>query len=239
MYAVGRLVRDNDIRLDRPEESVHLIVGFVLSYTSLISHDISLRYAGCPDSRPAVSAQLQTINLDPVKVQVVIMQRGEFEVHIVISRDAQDLGFLPCVYDVFQYLVLLLHNPAGADSVLLEAGAGRLGFIVDIRAFEEHIYKILNQNILFSHVSPQSVKIRLEFVVADRGIHAVKRYIDQVAGNDVDICSCRVQQCLDLLEVTVNIRCINNSHSCRIGPVFLKIKRSWFIHYTVCFSMFS
>ncbi|HPA84507.1 MAG TPA: hypothetical protein PLJ30_06850 [Deltaproteobacteria bacterium] len=85
-----RLVRHDDIRLHRAEEAIHLVVLLIRASSRLILHDIALRNACGPHVGPAVAADLEPVFDEPVQVQIVVVQRGELEVHVVVARKAVD-----------------------------------------------------------------------------------------------------------------------------------------------------
>ncbi len=140
------------------------------------------------------------------------MQRGVFQVHVVVSRQAKDAGFLLQGDDVLQDLVLLLHDPPGADRVLLVGCPLALDFLRDVGDLEEFVDEILEDDTGLPHAAPQPMEIGLELMVTDRRIHVVERDVDQISGNDVDVSHRFIQQSLDPLKGAVDVRCIDQLH---------------------------
>ena len=214
MNAVGRLVGHDDVRLHRLEEAVHLVVLFIHPEPRLVLHDIALRDSGRPDICPAVACDPELVELVPVEVEVLFVQGGVLEVHVVVARETEDTGVLLQRDDVLQDLVFLLHDPPRPDRVLLVGRPLPLRRLRDFGTFEKLVNKILNPHVGFSHPPPQAVEIGLKLVVTDGRAHVVEGNIDQVAGDDVGIGNCLKQQRLDPLEGAVDVGRVDQLHAC-------------------------
>ena len=119
MNAVGGLVGHDDVGLHRLEKAVHLVVLFIHPDSRPVLDDVALGDPGRPDVRPAVARDPQLVELVPVEVEVLLMERGVLEVHVVVAGKAEDAGVLLQGDDVLQDLVFLLHDPPRPDRVLL------------------------------------------------------------------------------------------------------------------------
>ena len=213
MNAVGGLVGHDDVRLDRLEEAVHLVVLFIHPDPRPVLHDVAFRDPGRPDVRPAVARDPELVELIPVEVEVLLVEGGVLEVHVVVAGEAEDAGVLLQGDDVFQDLVFLLHDPPRPDRVLLVGRPLPLRRLRDVGTFEELVDKILDPHVGLSHPTAQAVEIGLEFVVADGRPHVVEGNVDQVAGDDVGVGDRFEQQGLDLLEGAVDVGRVDQLHA--------------------------
>ena len=221
MNAVGGLVGHDDVRLHRLEEAVHLVVLFIHPEPRLVLHDVALRDPGRPDVRPAVARDSELVELIPVEVEVLLVQGGILEVHVVVAGEAEDTGVLLQGDDVLQDLVFLLHDPPRPDRVLLVGRPLPLRRLRDVGTFEELVYKILDPHVGLSHPPAQAVEVGLEFVIADGHPHVVEGNVDQVAGDDVGVGDRFEQQGLDLLEGAVDVGRIDQLHA-RYHSIYLE-----------------
>ncbi len=212
MNAVGGLVGHDDVRLYCLEKGVHLVVFFIHTDSRPVLHDVALGDPGGPDVSTPVARDPQLIKLVPVEMEILFVQGGIFEVHVVVAGKAEDAGILFQGDDAFQDLVFLLHDPPRPDRVLLIGRPSPLDLIRGFRQIEEFIDKILDPHVGLSHPPPQPVEIGLEFVVTDGHPHVIEGDVDQIPGNDVDIGDRFAQKGLDLLKGAVDVGHIDQPH---------------------------
>ena len=158
MNTVGWLVGDNDVGLRAHEKVEHLIYAVRDADAATVGHHVTLRNAGRPGIRPAVTGYLQTIPFVTVEVQVPVVQGSIFEIHVVVSRQAEGGGLLLDRHDVLQDLVFLLQHPAGTDRVLLVFCPLLFDISGNVRHFQQFIHKILDQHFLLAHANAQAVE---------------------------------------------------------------------------------
>ena len=80
---------------------------------SAVAYDVTLRDAGRPNLRPAVTGDDQPLNVVPVEMKIPFMKRCVFEIHVIVARQAENRGFLFHCDDIFQDLVFLLEDATG------------------------------------------------------------------------------------------------------------------------------
>ena len=212
MDAVGRLVGHDNLGLNRPEELSHLVLSITNSDTGLVLHNIPLRDSRRPNICAAITTDTKILQLIPLQVQVVFMKGSKLQIHVIVPRQVKAAGVLLHGSHILENFVLLLHDPASANSVLLIAGPFILNFLIDIGIFQKAINKIFDENSFFLHLSPQTMKIGLQVIVTNGRFHVVEGDVNQVPGNDVNIGDRLGEEVLQLLEITVDISYINHLH---------------------------
>jgi len=148
----------------------------------------------------------------PVKMKIPFVKGCVFHVHVVITGQSKNLGFLLRWKNIFQNFIFLLENPSGADGVLLISCSVFLYLSSNVRHLEQFIHKVLDSHGFFIPSDAQGVKVGLKLMIVNGCIHIVKRYINKITGNNINIGHCLGQEQPHALKSPMNISHINNFH---------------------------
>src|SRR5450759_3585388 len=102
------LMTDDDIRFYRLKEIIHFVTAAFKHDTSLITHYITLRDTRRPDIGAAIAGYFHLLHIMPVKMEIPLVKRRIFQIHVIITGQSKYLGFLFCRKNIFKKLIFLM-----------------------------------------------------------------------------------------------------------------------------------
>ena len=186
-------------------------------------YDVSFGDARGPYIGAAVSRDLQFFNLMPSQVEVPFVQRGVFEVHVIVTRKGVYCRGRFQGNNIFKDLVFLLHHPARSDGILL-IGCSLVYYVfIDVRLLKKIVNEVFKNDIVFALSFAQTVQFGLEFMISDSCINIVKGDVNEISCNNVHVSHGLKEQGGYLVKRPVNVCQVNDFHVYSLFPMLLAI----------------